>query len=207
MKQIQISMGFHTFITTMRQNKQIYTVQIWNSICNSVNCTCDSDTLWPHQTNSSLQSFPQSCSRWTCFICKGKQNIKVNLGISEQRKIFFIFNSFLQKQDNNLHSNIWNPARPHSTGWMGTSVLISEVRSVGRCNNNCSFHGSPTKERRPLTVKVDKDDEVVILEVVTTSQIKVFDEVPPAPRHTSVAITGRIVRPHFGWIVPQQLSI
>lgn len=45
------------------------------------------------------------------------------------------------------------------------------------------------KERRPLTLKVDKDDEVVIFKVVTTSQIKVFDEVPPAPRRTSEAIT------------------
>lgn len=65
----------------------------------------------------------------------------------------------------------------------------------------------PKKEHRPLTLKVDKDDEVIILKVVTTSQVKVFDEVPPAPRHTSVAVTGRIVRPHFGRIVPHQLSI
>lgn len=65
----------------------------------------------------------------------------------------------------------------------------------------------PNKERRPLTLKVDKDDEVVILKVVTTSQIKVFDEVPPAQPRTSVATTGGIVCPHFGRIVPQQLSI
>lgn len=67
------------------------------------------------------------------------------------------------------------------------------------------MHFQLNKEHRPLTLKVDKDDEVVVLKVVATSQVKVFDEVPPAQPRPSVAITGQIVRPHFGWIVPKQL--
>lgn len=63
------------------------------------------------------------------------------------------------------------------------------------------------KEYWPLTLKVNKDDEIVILKIVTTPKIKVFDEVPPALGHTSVAVTGRIIGPNFGWIVKQQLSI
>lgn len=40
---------------------------------------------------------------------------------------------------------VWNPVRPHSTGLMGTSVLISDVMSVGRFDNICSLHAFPTE--------------------------------------------------------------
>lgn len=36
-------------------------------------------------------------------------------------------------------------------------------------------------EHRPLTLKVNKDDEVIILEVIAPPEVKVFDEVPPPP--------------------------
>lgn len=36
-------------------------------------------------------------------------------------------------------------------------------------------------EHRPLTLKVDEDDEVIVLEVITPPEVKVLDEVPPAP--------------------------
>lgn len=61
--------------------------------------------------------------------------------------------------------------------------------------------------RTPLTLKVNKDDEVIVLEVITPPEVKVLHKVPPAPRWTSVAITGSVIRPHLGGIVPEQLSI
>lgn len=55
----------------------------------------------------------------------------------------------------------------------------------------------------PLTLKVDEDNEVVILEVVAPPQVKVLDEVPPTPRCASVAVTGVVKPAHLGGIVPK----
>lgn len=62
-------------------------------------------------------------------------------------------------------------------------------------------------EHRSQTFKVDEDDEVIILEIITSSEVKVLDKVPPAQRFTSEALTGGIILPHLGGIVPEELSI
>lgn len=58
-----------------------------------------------------------------------------------------------------------------------------------------------------FTLKVDEDDEVIILQVITPLEIKMFDKVPPAPWGPSVAVTGRIICPNLRGIVPNQLAI
>lgn len=62
-------------------------------------------------------------------------------------------------------------------------------------------------EHRSQTFKVNKDDEVIVLEVITSPEVKVFHKVPPAPRSTSVAFTGGVICPHLGGVIPKQLSI
>lgn len=62
---------------------------------------------------------------------------------------------------------------------------------------------SKINEHRPLTFKVDEDDEVIVLEVIAAFEIKVPHEASPAPRIASVAITGRIIPPYLGGVVPK----
>lgn len=62
-------------------------------------------------------------------------------------------------------------------------------------------------EQSPPTLKINEDDEVIILEVVAPPEVKVLDKVPPAQRFASVAITGVVIRAHFGGMVPVELSI
>ncbi len=92
---------------------------------------------------------------------------------------------------------IKNPVQPQSCGIMGTSVLIRDVISGQRSNClSCLYPGThqnttlgssigsfshTNTEHRPLTLKVDEDDEVIVLEVITPPEVKVLDEVPPAP--------------------------
>lgn len=54
------------------------------------------------------------------------------------------------------------------------SLLISCI-SLGNVLHDVSML------HRPLTLKVDEDDEVVILEVIAPPKVKVFDKVPPSP--------------------------
>ena len=69
---------------------------------------------------------------------------------------------------------------------MGTSVLISDVISVEKqtfiCDSVWLCESIGVRFRTPLTLKVNKDDEVIVLQVITPPEVKVLHKVPPAPR-------------------------
>lgn len=87
-------------------------------------------------------------------------------------------------------------------------MYLSDVKSVDKEVITCAVQkenllSQKIIEHRPLTLKVDEDDQVIILEVIAAFEIKVPHEAIPAQRITSVAITGRIIPPYLGGIVPK----
>lgn len=66
---------------------------------------------------------------------------------------------------------------------------------------------SPSKPRRRPTLKVDEDEEVIVLQVVAPPQVKVFDEVAPSPGGAAVAAARWVQGAHLGRMVPPQLPV
>lgn len=103
---------------------------------------------------------------------------------------------------------------------ISTSVLMRNDKSVDKIKmliisalwpaleQHFRFYTLSTDtEWKLLTIKINKDDEIVILEVIAPPEVKVLDKVPPAPWFASVAITGCVVLSHLGRIVPEELSV
>lgn len=52
------------------------------------------------------------------------------------------------------------------------------------------------------TLKVNKDDEVIIFQVIPSVQVVVFDETAPPLWLPTITFTVFVERPNFSWIVP-----
>lgn len=91
--------------------------------------------------------------------------------------------------------------------------MISGVRSgntkqQGTCLTQ--FQVVPPKISEPFesrvrrTFKLNEENEVIILQVAPTIEVVVGEVGIPAPGPAMITVTGRVVRPHLGRVVPVQ---